>query len=114
MRRVLAGPPAGAEIARSGGGEEYRADHHDANVAAEDQDGDAARDEPLVHEHEKERAEQQLVRNGIEIFAQSRALVQNAREQAVEAIADAGQDEESKCHAVPAVQHGCDQEWNDA
>ena len=67
-----------------------------------------------MHEHEKERAEEQLIRNGIQVLAETGTLLQDARKQAIQAVADAGQDEESKCHAVPAVQHGSDQEWNDA
>jgi hypothetical protein len=67
-----------------------------------------------VHEHQKERAEQKLVSDGVEVLAQARALLQDAREQAVEAIADACQDEERECHAIATIQHGDDEEGNDA
>jgi hypothetical protein len=72
------------------------------------------RDEPLMHEHEEEGAEQELVRNGIQVFAEAGALLQDPREQAVQTIADAGQDEEREGRTIAGVQHGDDEERNDA
>ena len=55
-------------------------------------------------EHQEERAQQQLVCDGVEIQAEGGVLFGEARRHAVEAVAEAGQHEERKGQAMPPVQ----------
>ena len=48
----------------------------------------------LDGEHEKHRAHQELVGDGVEILAEDGLLMQGAGEQAVESVAEAGENEE--------------------
>ena len=104
---------AGAEVAQGAGGEEQGGDEQDAEVAAEDQHGDVARDQAHVGEDQEEGAEQELVGDGVEVLAEGGALGEPAGEQAVEAVAEAGEDEEGEGEAVAAVEDFDDQEWDD-
>ena len=82
---------AGAEVAQGAGGEEQGGDEQDAEVAAEDQHGDVARNQVHVGEDEEERAEQELVGDGVEILAEAGVLGEPAGEQAVECVGEAGE-----------------------
>ena len=55
-------------------------------------------------EDEEEGAEQKLVGDGIEILAEAGALGEPAGEQTVEAIGEAGEDEEGEGEGVAAVE----------
>ena len=104
---------AGAEVAQGAGGKEQGGDEQDSKVAAEDQHGDIARHQVHVGEDEKQRAEQELVGDGVEILAEASALGEPSSEQAVEAVAEACQHEQRKCQAVPPVQNRDHQKRDD-
>ena len=87
---------AGAEVAQGASGEEQGGDEQDAEVAAEDEDRDVTRHEVHVGEHEEERAEQQLVGDGVQILAEGGALREPSGEEAIEAVREAGEDEEAR------------------
>src|ERR1035438_2977508 len=72
---------AGAEVAQGVGGEEQGGNEQDAEVAAEDQHGDVARDQAHVGEDKKQRAEEKFVGDGVEIETEGSALRKHAREQ---------------------------------
>ena len=103
---------AGAEVAERAGGEEQGGDEQDSQVATEDEDGDITWDQAHVGEGEEERAEQEFVGDGVEILAEDSALRERPCEQAVEAVAEAGDDEESKCDVISPV-HDCYDEKRD-
>ena len=103
----------GAEVAQGAGGEEQRGDEQDAEVAAEDEHRDIARHQVHVGEHEEEGAEEQLVGNGVEVLAEGGALGEPSGEQAVEAVGEAGEDEEAEREAVVSVEDCDDQKWDD-
>src|ERR1035441_6649792 len=99
---------------RSGaGGKEQGGDEQDSKVAAEDQHGDIARHQVHVGEDEKQRAEQELVGDGVEILAEASALGEPSSEQAVEAVAEACQDEERKRQVIAPVQNRDHQKRDD-
>ncbi len=104
---------AGAEVAQGVGGEEQGGNEQDAEVAAEDQHGDVARDQAHVGEDKKQRAEEEFVGDGVEIETEGGALGEHAREQAVEAVAEAGQHEQGEGEVVAAVEDCDDQERDD-
>ena len=111
--RVELAEQGGAEVAEGAGGEEQGGDEQDSEVAAEDEDGDITRDQAHVGEDQEEGAEEELVGDGVEILAEDGALGERASEEAVEAVAEAGDDEESECDAIVAVQDGDDQKRDD-
>jgi hypothetical protein len=93
---------------------QQRRDDENAEIAAEDQDSDAPGDQPFVHEDEEKRAEQQLVRDWIEILSEQRALMQDARQQPIQPVADTGHNKEREGDLVVVVQHCHHQEGDDA
>jgi len=112
-QRVELAEQGGAEVAERAGGEEQGGDEQDSEVAAEDEDGDITRDQAHVGEGQEEGAEEELVGDRVEILAEDGALGERASEEAVEAVAEAGDDEESECDAIVAVQDGDDQKRDD-
>ena len=84
--RVELAEEAGTEISKCIRSEEQGGDEQDAEVPAEDQDSHVARNEADVGEDQEERAEQELVGDGVEIEAESGLLAEPAGEQAVEAV----------------------------
>jgi hypothetical protein len=61
-------------------------------------------------EREKHRAQQKLVGDGIEVLAEERLLMEAARELAVEAVAESGDDEEDQRGGVVTVDEAVDDE----
>ena len=85
---------AGTEIAQAGDHEQHAADQQDRNVAAEHDDRIFPGNQLFDGEDEKHGTHQQLVGDGIEILAEERLLMQGASEEAIEAVAYSGQNEE--------------------
>jgi len=67
-----------------------------------------------VHEDEEQGAQQELVRDRIEILAKHRPLMEETRQQAVEAITDPGEHKERERSPEMAVQHSHDEEGDNA
>lgn len=86
------------KVAAARHGVQNRGDKENAEIAAENQYCDPHRHQPLMKQHEKQRAQQQLVRNRIQIFAQHRALLQGPRNQSVERIRNASRQKEDEPH----------------
>lgn len=84
--------PTRTKIARPGRRIEQCGDDDNAQVATENHDRDAARDEADMHQHQKQRAQQQLVRDWVQIGAKLRALPEESGQSAIQAITDAGDD----------------------
>jgi len=111
--RVEFAEQAGAEVFERAGGEEQGRDEQDSEVAAEDEHGDIARHEIHVGEDEEEGAEEELVGDGIEVLTEAGALGEHAREQAVEAVAKASENEEAESEAVAAIEDRDNEERDD-
>ena len=102
--RIQLAEDAGPEIANAGGDVEHSCDQQNAKIAAEHKHGVSPGDLLGERQDEKGRAEQQLVGNRVKVLTQSRLLMEPAREQAVEGVADAGQQEEGKGDAILAIE----------
>ena len=98
---------AGAEVAHTETDVEKSGNDQNAQVTAENQDGDASRHQPLVHEDQEQGAEHQLVGDGIEVLANLGMLLEDPCGEAVEAIAEAAYDKEAKRGSVVRLQN-CD------
>src|SRR5208337_2169012 len=85
---------AGAKIAQAGNHEQNAADQHDGDVAAEDHDRIFPGNHPFDREHEKHGAHQQLIGDRVEILAEQRLLMQGAGQEAIEAVAQSGENEQ--------------------
>lgn len=76
---------------------------HDQHVAADDDDGHPGRDAPDEGEADEGRREEKLVGDRVEHGAEGAALVEQAREQTVQAVAHPGREEDGERPAgVPA------------
>ena len=85
---------AGTKISQPGDHEKYAADQQDGDIAAEHHHRVLPGNHAFDREHEKHGAHQQLVGDGVEILAEQRLLMQRAGEQAVEAVAQSGKNEQ--------------------
>src|SRR5215472_6851245 len=104
--------PRRAEVPQHVRNVQQRGDEQDAEVAAEDEHGDIARDHSNMREDKKECAEQRLVRDGIEKLAERCALLQDASEQTIQSVRDAGQPKKHECEDPVPVENLDDQKWN--
>jgi hypothetical protein len=105
---------AGAEVAHPEADIEEGRDDEDTKIAAKHQDGHASRDELLMHEHKKERAEEELVGDRIEVLTDLGLLLEHPGSKAIQAVTKAGDDKETECCLVMGLQHGDDQKGDDA
>src|ERR1700683_2898837 len=94
---------AGTEIAQPGDGKEYGAGSKNGNVAAEDQHCELPLNLVQDREHQKHRAQQKLVGNGIEILAQQGLLVQSPGQQSVKAVTEARDHENNQRPEIVAL-----------
>ena len=85
---------AGTKIAQAGNHEEYAAEEQDRDVAAKDYDRVLPWDLALDGEHHEHRAHEELVGDRVKILTEHGLLMQRAGEQPVEAVAQAGKNEE--------------------
>src|SRR6202012_4832938 len=99
----------GAEVPQADGEVEQEGCDAHADVASEDEDGDARVHEPVVGEHEEEGAEEQLVGDGIEELSDEGALLKPARKQAVHRVSAAGHEEEGEGVEEAMLEHGDDE-----
>src|SRR5258705_4524182 len=84
---------AGPEIAQPGGRVEYGAHAQNANIAAEHDYGVSPLDEMENRQHHEQHAQQQFVRDRVQILANACLLMQLARQEAVEQIRQSGDDQ---------------------
>lgn len=87
---------AGPEIAQSRDGEQHRTGGEDRDVAAEDQYRKLPGNFVQDGEDWEHRAQQELVRNRIEILAEQGLLVQLASQQSIQAIAESSNHEKNE------------------
>src|ERR1700685_687531 len=87
---------AGAQIAQSGDGKQHGTGGQDGNIAAEHQHRKLPRNLVQDRQHQKHGAQQELVRDGVEILAEQSLLVQFAGQQTVEAVAESRDHEENQ------------------
>ena len=104
---------AGAEIPQSGDREQDGAGGENRYVAAENHNRELPRNLVKYGEHKKQRAEQEFVGDGIEVLAEQRLLMKPASEQAVEAIAEPGDDKEREGPEVVSVDKMDDDEGDE-
>src|ERR1035437_1139500 len=100
---------AGRKLAVAGHNKDDRGRGEKDDVAAQHQRREPPANFPVESQHDKRRGKQQLIRDGIEIGAQRRPLVERAREQAVKGIRQSGNDENGKSQIVPPVVNGNDE-----
>ena len=100
---------AGAEIAHPKAYVEERRDNEDTQVAAKYQDGHAAGYELLMHEHQEQGAEQELVGYGIEVLADLGLLLEQAGGQAIQTVTETGNNEKPQRSLVMGLQDGYDE-----
>jgi len=113
-QRIGLAEDARLEVAQANAGIKNGGDHHNSQVSPKYQDRDAAGDKALVMQHEKQCAEQEFVRDRIEVLSKDSPLLQPSGEEAIQAIGNTCQYKQRKSAAVVAVKDGQHQEWNDA
>lgn len=101
------------ETPQRAGGKQQRGDEKDAEVAAEDQNRDVPGHQARVRQDQEQRAQQELVGDGIHILTQLCMLMQPPRQQAIESVADACEHKQGERRLVPAVKNLDDQKWDD-
>jgi hypothetical protein len=105
---------AGTEVSHAETDVEKRGNDQNAEITAENQDCDAAGHEPLVHEHQEQGAEQELVGDRIEILADLGLLLEQSCRQAIQAVAEPCYDEKAKRGAIVRLKDGDDQKGYEA
>jgi hypothetical protein len=99
-----------AEIAHAQADVEEGRDDENTQIAAEHQDGDAAGYELLMHQHQEQGAEQELVGHGVEVLANLGLLLKQPSGEAIQAVTEAGDDKKPQRGLVMRLQDGDDQE----
>ncbi len=84
---------AGGERAIAGDQDDDGGDGEHEDVAADDDDGGPPGDAGFVGEDDEGRGEQEFVGDGVEVGAEGGTLIESAGEQAVDGVAEAGDDE---------------------
>ena len=104
---------AGAKVAHANRRVQHDTGGDDDEVAAEHDDGVLPGNLLDERQHKKQRAEQQLVGDGIEILAQHGLLIQHARQQPIESIAESGDDQQAERPSPIAIEDVDDDERNE-
>jgi len=102
------------EVAQGGGVVEDPCDEEHADIAAEDDGGDAWLEDSHPSEDEEERTEENLVGDGVKVLAEPGALAEEPSEQAIHGVGGSGDEEESKGERKAAFEDGDDQEGGQA
>src|SRR5205085_11838871 len=103
-QRVRLAEDAGAEITQSCDGVEDTANQQNANIAAENKYGKFPGNLFDHRKDKKNRAEEHLVGNRIEILAEEGLLMEASGEQTVESVAQAGNDKQDQRSSVVMVE----------
>src|SRR5579871_523257 len=102
-KRIRLAEYAWPEVSQTGNGKQHRAGGQDRNVAAEHQHREFPRNLVQNRKHGKHGAQQQLVGNWVEILPQQRLLMQFARQQSIQAIAQSRGDEQPERPRVSSL-----------
>ena len=94
---------AGWERAVAGDEDDDGGDGEHEDVAAEDDDGGPPGDARFVGEDDEGRGEQKFVGDGVEVGAERGALVETAREQSVNGVTEAGDDQNEQSPFVALI-----------
>jgi len=105
---------AGSELATTRNGIHHCGNQQDTDVASKHQHGHGGGHQAFMHQDKEESAQQQLVRDGVEIMAEDRALLQHASEDPIESIGKPGGYEESEAKREVVLQDRGDQEGRQA
>lgn len=105
---------AGAELSPIRDCIKDRGDEENADVPAEDQNRDSCRHEALIHKDQKQRAEQEFVRYGVQVLAQHCPLFQDTGEHAVECVSEACAEEEAEAQGVTIFENRGNEEGGEA
>jgi hypothetical protein len=100
---------AGTEVAHTETDVEKSGDDENAQIAAKNQYRNPAGHEALVHEHQEEGAEQELIGHRVEVLADLGLLLEDSGGQAIETVAESGDDEKAKRRLVVRLQNCDDQ-----
>ena len=66
-----------------------------------------------MRQHQEQRAQQQLVGDGIQIGSEFCPLTEQPRQGAIESVADAGHHHQNKCAMIMTIQNREDKEGHD-
>jgi len=101
---------AGVKLAPASGRIKQGRNQQNTHIPAEDQHSDGDGHQLLVHQHEKQRAEEQLVGYRVEIGAEHGALLEEAREHAIEGIGETRGYKKAEAERIVALKDGRYQE----
>src|SRR5208283_156237 len=87
----------GAKVAQAGNHEEHATDDQDGDIAAEDHDRVFPGNSMFDRKHQKHCGHEELVGDRVKVLAQHSLLMQRARQQAIESVAQPSQDEQREC-----------------
>jgi|ERR1700677_688405 len=104
---------AGSKITQSGDSKQHRAGRQDGNIAAEYQHGKLPWNLVQDGEHKKHGAQQQLIRDRVEILAEESLLMQLTSQQAIQAIAEACNHEEYQSSKITSLHQFDHNKWNE-
>ena len=85
---------------------ENRRHHQDSHIPAENQRRDTGGDQSLVHEHQKESAEQQLVGYRVEVLSQDSSLLQHPGYGAIQRIGQPCRHKEAEAQRIVVFKNG--------
>ncbi len=101
---------AGREWAVAGDEDDDNGDGEHEDVAAEDDDGGPPGDARFVGEDDEGGREEEFVGDGVEIGAEGGVLIEAACEEAVDGVAETGDDEDEQSPAIALI---CDEGQED-
>ena len=105
---------AGLELPPAYGRVKYRRHQQNPYVPAENQNRDHGWNQFLVHQHQKNRAQQKFVGHRIKILAQHGALFKHPRQQAIERVGQSRGDKQAEAESKLALENGVHQKWREA
>src|SRR6266446_6317163 len=107
---------AGTKVFQAGDHEEHSTDQQNRDIAAEDHNRELPWHERSVlnGEHQEHGAHEQLVGDGVEILSELRLLMESASQQAIETVADSGQDKQHQRPHVMVADDIDDDEWQES
>src|SRR5947209_19949262 len=105
-RRVHLPPDTRTEVPQRRRHVQQRAHHQDDDVPAEYRYGQPPRYAVRERQHQEQRAQQQLVRYGIEVLPQQRPLVEPPRQQPIPPVTHPRYDQQDERPQVPPLHDG--------
>ncbi len=102
------------EWAVAGDEDDDGGDGEHEDVAADDDDGGPPGDASFIGEDDEGRGEQEFIGDGIEVGAEGGALVESTREEAIDGVAEAGDDEDEQSPFVALIGDECQEDRQEA